>query len=283
MLNLVYDCEEVYSYENKEIIEKVLKFDSIGEVNLDEKNKSITYKINRRQCIRLRDLIFWIESDFVRIHLGQLLHLIILLLQQVRLIESLGIEHDYLDLTRIWLHLSNNSEHPSLIYQALYYSIHFTGYQCTFYQKQYSSQNASINVKEIIQIIFNRCFYKIHLKFNNVDKRNEIYNSIVKPIMDLCKSNSNNIEIITCIQDKMKKYNYQDDLKKNLIQCLDIDDQCNDYVGSNRQKSIQKVNEDLTRIVSFGSQYGQVTIEYLLSEAIPMMSQYFGKQFKTLV
>ncbi|CAD8191383.1 unnamed protein product [Paramecium octaurelia] len=280
MINLFYDCEEVYSYENKELLEKVLEFDSIGEVNLDESNNSITYKINRREFIRLRDLIFWIESGFVRIHLGQLLHLMLLLLYQTNLIESQGIDHDYLDLTRIWLHLRKNSQHPSLIYQYLQYSIHFTGYQCPFYQSKYPAQKASIKVKEIIQIIFNRCFNSIQLKWTNENKRKEIYDQIVKPIMGLCQSNSNNINIITCIQDKMKQFNYQEDIKKNCFQLLDIDDYCNDYVGSKRQKSIPKVNEDLTSILSFGSQYGQVTIEYLLSEAIPMMSQHLESYSK---
>ncbi|CAD8191378.1 unnamed protein product [Paramecium octaurelia] len=280
MLNLYYDCEEVYSYENKELLEKVLEFDSIGEVNLDESNRSITYKINRREFIRLRDLIFWIESGFVRIHLGQLLRLMLLLLYQTIIIESKGIDHDYLDLTRIWLHLRNNSQHPSLIYQYLQYSIHFTGYQCPFYESKNPAQKASIKVKEIIQIIFNRCFNSIQLKWTNENKRKEIYNQIVKPIMNLCKSNSNNIDIIQCIQVKLMEFNYQEDIKKNCFQLLDIDDNCNDYVESKRQKSIPKVNEDLTSILSFGSQYGQVTIEYLLSEAIPMMSQHLESYSK---
>ncbi|CAK92011.1 unnamed protein product (macronuclear) [Paramecium tetraurelia] len=133
-------------------------------------------------------------------------------------------------------------------------------------------------------ISFIKCIYQSQR--NNISylqslfQQNSFKMDQLKPIIDLCKSNSNNIEIITCIQDKMKKYNYQDNLKKNLIQFLDIDDQCNDYVGSNRQKSIPKVNEDLTRILSFGSQYGQVTIEYLLSEAIPMMSQHLENYSK---
>ncbi|CAD8089171.1 unnamed protein product [Paramecium primaurelia] len=281
MINLFYVSEEVYSYENEDIIKKALEFDRIGEVQLDLQNKSIYYKINRRKCIRLSDLIFWIESDFIRIHLGQLLYLFVLLLNQVQLIESQGIEHNYLDLNRIWLHLAENSQYPNLIYQILIYSIHFTGYQCPIYEKSKFQQKASSKIKEIIQIIINRCFNRIHLKWTNNDKRNQIYNEIMIPIINLCKSqNSNNYDIIICIQGLMKKYNYKEDLKNKLIQCLDIDDNCNDYFNSDRQKVIPKVNQDLTAIIQFANQYGQIVIESLLYQFIPIISKHLESYSK---
>ncbi|CAD8187777.1 unnamed protein product [Paramecium pentaurelia] len=281
MLNLFYVSEEVYSYENEDIIKKALEFDRIGEVQLDLENKSISYKINRRKCIRLSDLIFWIESDFIRIHLGQLLYLFVQLLNQVQLIESQGIEHNYLDLNRIWLHLTENSQYPALIYQILIYSIHFTGYQCPIYEKSKFLQKASSKMKEIIQIIINRCFNRIHLKWTNNDKRNQIYNEIMIPIINLCKSqNSNNYDIIRCISDLMKKYNYKEELQNKLIQCLDIDDNCNDYINSDRQKVIPKVNQDLTAIIEFANQYGYIVIESFLYQYIPIISKHLESYSK---
>ncbi|CAD8126628.1 unnamed protein product [Paramecium sonneborni] len=251
MLNFPYACEDVYSFENQEELIKAIDFDQIGQIYVDQDNKSITYKMDRSKSLRLSDLIFWIESDFVRIHLGQLLHLISNLLQKVQFLESKGIEHNYLDLNRIWLQIKQNSQYPCLIYQFLYYSLHFIGYQCPFYEKQNSQYmlKASLRINEIIQIIINKCFNQIRLKSKNTQKRNEIFKEILQPIIDLCKSNSTSNQIIAFIQEKLKKYNYQDDMKNKLVQSLIIDDNSNDYIQSQRHSIIENVNKDLKQII----------------------------------
>ncbi|CAD8126613.1 unnamed protein product [Paramecium sonneborni] len=276
MLNFPYACEDVYSFENQEELQKAIDFDQIGQIYVDQDNKSITYKMDRSKSLRLSDLIFWIESDFVRIHLGQLLHLISNLLQKVQFIESKGIEHNYLDLNRIWLQIKQNSQYPCLIYQFFYYSIHFIGYQCPFYEKQNSQYmlKASLRINEIIQIIINKCFNQIRLKSKNTQKRNEIFKEILQPIIDLCKSNSTSNQIIAFIQEKLKKYNYQDDMKNKLVQSLIIDDNSNDYIQSQRHSIIENVNKDLKQIIEFGRKYGQIVIENLLVYNIPLISKH---------
>ncbi|CAD8101527.1 unnamed protein product [Paramecium sonneborni] len=269
------DSEEIYSFENEDEIKKAIETDKIGEVILDYKYKSITYKMNRIKCIRLSDFIFWIQSDFIRIHLGQLLCLIFDLIKKVQSIESQGIEHYYLDLNRIWLQLQENS-YPSIIYQFLYYHIHFTGYQCPFYEKKDSSLpiKASIKIKEIIQIIINRCFNRVHLKWTDPHKREELYNATIKPIMDLCKQNSSStFQIFAQIQETLKQYKYEDDKKNNSVQTLETDDKINDFIGSQREKAISKVKTDLNNLIEFGSQYGQIVIDFLLQQQIPIISK----------
>ncbi|CAD8125181.1 unnamed protein product [Paramecium sonneborni] len=277
MLNLFYGCDEVYSFENKEEISKTLDFDQFGQMKLDFINKCITYKIDRRKFIRLRDLIFWIESGFVMIHLGQLLQLIINLLRKVQIMESKEIEHNYLNTHRIWLQLTQNSQYPNLIYQFLYYTIHFTGYQCPFYENQIKpSMKASHQINKIIIFIINRCYNSIHLKWTNLQKRNEIFEEILQPIINLCKSNSTSFEIITFIKEILMKYNYQDDQKNKMVQSLQIDDNYNDYFGSDRQELIPKINKDLTSMIEFGSQYGQIVLEFLLQNYIPIITQHLS-------
>lgn len=39
------------------MLNEILKYDSIGEIKLDEDEKIIEYKINRSNCILLSDLI----------------------------------------------------------------------------------------------------------------------------------------------------------------------------------------------------------------------------------
>ncbi|CAD8131359.1 unnamed protein product [Paramecium sonneborni] len=276
------DSEEIYSFENEDEIKKAIETDKIGEVILDYKYKSITYKMNRIKCIRLSDFIFWIQSDFIRIHLGQLLCLIFDLINKVQIMESQGIEHYYLDLNRIWLKLQENS-YPSIIYQFLYYHIHFTGYQSPFYEKKDSSLpiKASIKIKEIIQIIIYRCFNRIHLKWTDPRKREELYNAIIKPIMDLCKQNSSSIfQINIQIQETLNQYKYQDDKKNNIVQSLQIDDNVADFIGSQREKAISKVKKDLNDLIEFGSQYRQIGIDFLLQQQIPIISKHLESYSK---
>ncbi|CAD8088358.1 unnamed protein product [Paramecium primaurelia] len=274
MLHLQYVTEEVYTFENEEDIIKAISLDQFQPNKLDPLNKSISYKINHNKCIRLRDLIFWIESDFVRIHLGQLLYLILSILQKVQYIENKGIGHNYLDLNRIWIQLSEISQYPSLIYQFLDYSIHFTGYNCSLKDKYLYQQQASIKIKVIIKIIIDKCFNRIQLKKNNNNQeiRNQIYQQILQPIIDLCNSNQSINIIIEYIKQKLNDYNYQYNQNNKLIQSLNIDDNENDYIGSKRYKLIQKVNNDIKQIIQFGQKYGIIIIEYLLNYSIPRIA-----------
>ncbi|CAD8188575.1 unnamed protein product [Paramecium pentaurelia] len=273
MLNLQYVTEEVYTFENEEEIIKALSLDQFQPNKLDPLKKSISYKINHNKCIRLRDLLFWIESDFVRIHLGQLLYLILSILEKVQYIENKGIQHNYLDLNRIWMKLSETSQYPSLIYQFLDYSIHFTGYNCSIKDQNLYQQQASIKIKEIIKIIIDKCFIRIQLKKNNNQEiRNQIYQQILQPIIDLCNSNQSINIIIEYIKQKLNDYNYQYNQKNKIIQSLNIDDNDNDYIGSKRYKLIQNVNNDIKQIIQFGQQYGIIIIEYLLNYSIPIIA-----------
>ncbi|CAD8159269.1 unnamed protein product [Paramecium pentaurelia] len=275
MLKIKYIITEVYPFNNFDEIVKAISFDQFGSANIDQLKQSVKYTINSGQSIRLRDLIFWIQSNFIRIHLGQLLVLFLKLLEKVQFLEANGIKHNYLDFNRIWLHLTQKSQYPSLIYQFLDYSIHFTGYDCPFYEKTNDSgiTEASQKIKEIIKFIITLCFDQIIFLRTNKNTRNSYYQELLQPIVNLCQPNSTTQQIIQIIQKNLSAFNYQENLQNNCFQCLNIDDKINDYIESPRYEIIPKINKDLEQIIEFGNAFGQVVVESILLYYIPI----FGK------
>ncbi|CAD8119150.1 unnamed protein product [Paramecium sonneborni] len=267
MLKLNYISEEIYICDCLDKIEKILEFDNIGQYSINPKNNSITYYINHEKCIRLRDLLFWIDQDFVRIHLGQILILSLKLLEKVQLLESQNILHYFLDQNRIWLELEPSSQYPSIIYQFLNYSIHFTGYRCQFMKQK------TVELKHLEkQKIFT--FDKIHLnkQVTPLEKKN-IKKQILEPIIDKCNPNIKIQDIINIIKIKLQEYQYKDDQSSKFVQSLDIDDNKNDYIDSERYKLIEKVNIQINKIVEQKKNYQQIFIDFFLQQYIQLISK----------
>ncbi|CAD8102900.1 unnamed protein product [Paramecium sonneborni] len=274
MLNLNYESKEIYTFKNIDQILKVLQYDDFGIFNINFEKNTITYYINHLRCIRLSDLLFWIENDLVRIYLEQLLVLVLKLLEKVDFLESQEIKHNYLDENRIWLVQEQTSSSPSLISQFLLYEIHFTGYQCPFYEKYSKKIQITTQIKIIVKLILEKCIENIGLKqkITPLSKKD-----ILQSIIDKCKDNSNISEIQKSIQDLLQKYNYKENIQNNIFQFLDIYD---DSINSDRNKQIESVNIQINQIIEHVKQDGQLQIEILLQYIIPIISKQVAQNSK---
>ncbi|CAD8209703.1 unnamed protein product [Paramecium pentaurelia] len=70
------------------------------------------------------------EIELTRIHLGQLLVFVKSLDQKVQQLQLSKIEHEYLDLNKIWLKFNDQNEAFNCKYSKINNPIHFFGYQC---------------------------------------------------------------------------------------------------------------------------------------------------------
>ncbi|CAD8207003.1 unnamed protein product [Paramecium octaurelia] len=277
MLKFCYYSQEVYTFQNEDNLIKSFSLDYFQSGKLDIPNKIITYTINHSRCIRLSDLIFYIDIDFVRIQFGSFLNLILSLLEKVEYIESEGLQHEYLDMNRIWLYFQEDGQYPGLIYQLLDYSIHFTGYSCPLDKGNRVKQKASIEIKQIISEIIDKCYNRIRInQKKNKDKNTSLYKQVIQQIQSLCKSNSSNEAIIFYIQEIIDQYKIDQQKKSKHFKLLDIDDTDIDPI---RQKAVDKVNNVIKQIIEIGNKYGQVYIELLLQDIIQSMTQNL-KTFK---
>ncbi|CAK58673.1 unnamed protein product (macronuclear) [Paramecium tetraurelia] len=269
MLKFCYQSQEVYTFENYDNLMNSLSLDDFQSGKFDSPNNMITFNINHSRCIRLSDLLFYIQIDFVRIQFGQLLHLILSILKKVELIESQGLEHEYLDINRIWLYFKEESQYPGLIYQILHYSIHFTGYSCPLKYVFGVKQKASIQIQEIICQIINSCSNRIKQQ-KNKDKNKQICEEILEQIYALCKTNSSIPVIILYLENTICFYKEDKYIENKLVQLLNLDDT---DIEPERQKVIGEVNNIIKQIIEIGNTYGQVCVELLLQDAITKITQ----------
>ncbi|CAD8087883.1 unnamed protein product [Paramecium primaurelia] len=154
MKGIDYDIIEYFQYENKQQLYKELSLNQIGIIEEIPNQRWIKQTINLKNCIRLRDLMLWIEKGLVLISLGQILRLCENLLKKVIELQQNKLDHCYLTSNRIWLKLIQNNKLLSIAYVDIEYQIVFTGFQCPIFENQQNKQSASTSIIQImIQII----------------------------------------------------------------------------------------------------------------------------------
>ncbi|CAD8187771.1 unnamed protein product [Paramecium pentaurelia] len=186
MLGMEYICQQFYSYQDVQQLKEIIKIDQIGIINIYEDEQIIKYQIDRSKCLRLSDLIYMINQNFVRLYLGQLLTLFVNLLNKVISLQTqYNIYHQYLDPNRIWLIFQNSFRSVGFVYTKIDYKIAFTGYQC---QQYVIGSNLPISAYEKIQQIIKailKQFQKNNMFFKN-STQNEIKQQIYDPIIQVC-------------------------------------------------------------------------------------------------
>ncbi|CAD8126620.1 unnamed protein product [Paramecium sonneborni] len=206
MLGTEYWSYQYYTYQDIILLKKILKVDQVGFVKIYEDEKIIEYQIDRSQHLRLSDLIQMIKANYAKIKLGQLIQLFLNLINQVLQLQiSYQIEHQYLDVNRIWLIFNDPNQIINVFPNKIKYSIGFTGYQCQLYED--SLHQIKPAQKEILQIIKDILidFKSSHIFFND-SKKNQILKLIYDPIIQECDKfniyNTQNVIIeILCKQD----------------------------------------------------------------------------------
>ncbi|CAD8183459.1 unnamed protein product [Paramecium pentaurelia] len=154
MKGIDYDIIEYFQYENKQQLNKELSLNQIGRIEYIPNERWIKQTINLKNCIRLRDLMLWIEKGLVLISLGQILRLCQNLLNKVIELQQNQLDHCYLTSNRIWLKLTQNSKLLTIAHVDIEYQIVFTGFQCPIFENQSNKQSASTSIIQImIQII----------------------------------------------------------------------------------------------------------------------------------
>ncbi|CAK89350.1 unnamed protein product (macronuclear) [Paramecium tetraurelia] len=218
MKHFSYYSEDIYTYENLDELKKILQFDEIGEIEYNQEDEYIQYKINREECIRLSDLIYFISSNLGRIHLGQLLVLIKSLVSKVQQLKSANFDHLYLDSNRIWLKFNNKQQTLNSKYQIFQYTVHFTGYQCPNYEDLNEKENLQITSSQkillIIKGLIDNCFDNIIL--DKTKERTNVKNDIIDPILHEI-STKNLDQLIEEINSILQKYQYDKEKQTILV------------------------------------------------------------------
>ncbi|CAD8136064.1 unnamed protein product [Paramecium pentaurelia] len=242
MLGLQYYSYQYYSYQDLQQLKEILAYDSIGEIEFYEDEKVIEYKINRKNCILLSDLIELIKIGFIRFHLGQLLQLFINLLEKVKVMHLKKIEHLYLSLDRIWLKLENN-QYLTILYKPIKYDIAFTGYKNIFHENLPKQECAdSENIHNIISNIINTFKTENIFCNKNGSSKNEIINKIYNVILKSCQK-QNLQETINTIYQLLKNNQFN-----HIQQTIQFDDKLKYY--SKRQHQQGKIKDKLQFLIT---------------------------------
>ncbi|CAK79799.1 unnamed protein product (macronuclear) [Paramecium tetraurelia] len=172
MKDFKYESYLTYTY-NRPIKEmkRILELENFQTWDFNQQQKIVKYTINNSISIKLSYLLLFIEADFLRFSLAQIIQLGINIYNKYKQLENNQIQHKYLSSDRIYLQFENESQAMSILPQELRYSIHFTGYDCPFYEleNQDSVQKSDEqSVKEIITHILQVAKNKFKEKYKKM-------------------------------------------------------------------------------------------------------------------
>ncbi|CAD8130924.1 unnamed protein product [Paramecium sonneborni] len=260
MLGFKFQQCPYYSYVNFNLLQQQLNYENFGDTQIDHEQQMIEYFIDGSRCLRLQDLIYSIEVKFTKFHLGQLLVLFQKILEKIFQMEQQELEHNFLDQTRIWLTLEQNSPPLKITYQTIQYKINFTGYQCKLYE---NDLDESIKASEKILIIISSIlqeFKEKRIACNN-DNTNlqKIVNEIYDPIIQQCQKGGI-IETTNIIINLLQKFQYE-----NTFQTISFDDKYLDYYSySLRDYRLTDIKLELDEFINTYGQYGKQLESILL-------------------
>ncbi|CAD8157945.1 unnamed protein product [Paramecium octaurelia] len=172
MQGILYEIIEYFQYENKDQLKCELGLNRIGHIDWIPNEKWIKYTINLKNCIRLRDLMFWIQKGLVLMSIEQILKLCRSLLIKVDELKQNKLNHFYLTSDRIWLKLNQNSKLLTISQNEIQYDIVFTGFQCPIFESDSQQQDASISILNII----NQLIQDVQFAFKELPYTQQYYN-----------------------------------------------------------------------------------------------------------
>ncbi|CAD8045487.1 unnamed protein product [Paramecium sonneborni] len=266
MFGINYDVVEYYQYENKTQLEKELELNKVGRYEFMPDEKWIKYTINQERCIRLSDLIYYIEEKLIYMSIGQILKLCEKLLQKVIDLNENQIDHKYLISYRIWLILEKDSEFLTICNQNLKYSISFTGFQCPIYETGEEQQVSSNSILKIVDKI-------ITVQKGSMQEmkgQKYWYNLIFQPILQKDQINSK-IEIISNNTSIYRQDKYYDKYQKDIKLLLD-----------QRKQMMQNTKNVFNQTTSnCENQQNAFVLSYQIYGSIPILVQNINsKNFK---
>ncbi|CAD8066305.1 unnamed protein product [Paramecium sonneborni] len=177
-LNYQSTLSYTFSKSNKEIKE-ILEFDGFKDYKIDEDLKIVEYTINHSNSIQLSLLLYLQQIKFIQLTIAQQIQLCLDIYNKYKQLEQQNIQHNYLSSDRIWLNISNKQHQITILPNILYYTIHFVGYDCPFYERdnylnsQIKDDQAIKNtIINILQIAKNRMNDK-KKKLDNISTKDQ--------------------------------------------------------------------------------------------------------------
>ncbi|CAD8164755.1 unnamed protein product [Paramecium pentaurelia] len=250
----------------KDILQKdgYLDYEIIPEINL------IRYEINNERVIRLDNVLFLFKTYYLKITIAQLIQLCLVIVKKYQNLQQNSIKHNYLDLNRILLKLDEKCPSMSILPQLLYYTIHFTGYDCPFYEKQ-DNQNNQIVDEDVIQSIILQILDCID---NNQIKEQKMLNDI-KKLKNQIKISLDSF--IQSVQTIFIKYSNRDN-NNQILQKIDTQFSDSNFKRKNRQKDVQKNLSNLQNMY-YNSDKNWFLYEQYLYQTIPLITHEFRKAY----
>ncbi|CAK79427.1 unnamed protein product (macronuclear) [Paramecium tetraurelia] len=156
MIGFKYQSYLTYSYtKSYDEMCLILNEDGFKDVEIIKSENIIKYTINNERVIRLDNLLYLFKIKYLRLTIAQLIQLCLEIVKKYQKLQSNSIEHNYLDLNRVLLSLHTKSEGLFIIPSTFTYDIHFTGYDCPFYERE-NYEDYTIQDSEAIKSIVNK-------------------------------------------------------------------------------------------------------------------------------
>ncbi|CAD8073087.1 unnamed protein product [Paramecium primaurelia] len=285
MKDFNYNSYLTYTF-NRSIDEmnRILEIDRFQNYQINQDQKIIKYTINNSNSIKLSYLLRFIEVEYLKFSLAQMIQLGIDIYKKYINLKDHQIEHNYLSLDRIYLTVQDESYAFSILPKQLQYSIHFTGYDCPFYElENYESfkKNDEQSVIEIITHIiqtakkqFRQKQQKIQLKYSGGSEKSsqklqrlQIEEGIYQKIYNdgICRSLDQFIQNSNHVFQQFGNQNNQQQLLEN------IDLRFDEKIFWRNLRS-KKVTENIIKLIQTSySNLKWFKFEYLLLETIPLI------------
>ncbi|CAD8176519.1 unnamed protein product [Paramecium octaurelia] len=156
MIGFQYVSILSYSYtKSYDEISLILNIDGFKDVEIINQDNLIRYTINNERVIRLDNLLYLFKIKYIRLTIAQLIQLCLEIIKKYQKLQQNSIEHNYLDLNRVLLQLHPKSEGLFILPSTFSYDIHFTGYDCPFYERE-DYEDYTISDSEAIKSIVNK-------------------------------------------------------------------------------------------------------------------------------
>ncbi|CAD8088126.1 unnamed protein product [Paramecium sonneborni] len=267
-----YTSNLIYSYKNSlNEMKQILEFDGYNDFEIKEELNLIKYTINNQRVIKLNYLLYLFEIKYVRITVAQLIQLCKEIVQKYYQMQQNSIQHNYLHLNRVLLKLDSNQESLSILPIKLNYKVHFTGYDCPFYERE-DFQNYQINdadaIKSIVLEIINFIEKYSMRKTRNDQKFQQIIESLKSSIRESFDS------FIQIINEIFQQYSNQNNEKQKLV---NIDQQF-EHLNFKRNKFQHSVQLNLQELQNkFLTNNNYHFYELNLYITLPLMTKEFRK------
>ncbi|CAD8088128.1 unnamed protein product [Paramecium sonneborni] len=267
-----YTSNLIYSYKKSlnEMIQ-ILEFDGYNDFEIKEELNLIKYTINNQRVIKLNYLLYLFEIKYVKITVAQLIQLCKEIVQKYYQMQQNSIQHNYLHLNRVLLKLDSNQESLSILPIKLNYKVHFTGYDCPFYERK-DFQNYQINdadaIKSIVLEIIN-FIEKYSMRETSNDKKfQQKIESLKSSIRESFDS------FIQIINEIFQQYSNQNNEKQKLV---NIDQQF-EHLNFKRNKFQHSVQLNLQELQNkFLTNNNYHFYELNLYITLPLMTKEFRK------